>query len=166
VVHIASNPDWFCYLGRAPVVPRVLLGDARLSLAADTTRYDLLVLDAYTSDAIPVHLLTREAFRQYFERIRPGGVLALHLSNRHFDLERVVARITREAGLARRIRVDGAPSHAEAARGVEPSSWAVVARAERDLGPLIADARWRRLRYRGASPLWTDDYSSLVSVLK
>ncbi len=166
VVRIASNTDWFCYLGSSPVTPRVLLGDARLSLAADTTRYDVLVLDAYTSDAVPVHLLTREAFRQYFERIKPGGVLALHLSNRHFDLERVVARITLDAGLANRMRVDGSPSKADAARGIEPSSWAVVARKQRDLGPLIADARWRRLRLATASPLWTDDYSSLVSVLK
>jgi len=166
VVRIASNPDWFCYLGHSPVKPRMLLGDARLSLATDTTRYDVLVLDAYSSDAVPVHLLTREAFHQYFERIRPGGVLALHLSNRHFDLERVVARITRDAGLAQRLRGDGAPSREEAARGWESSSWAVVAREEQDLGPLVADARWRRLRLGAAGPLWTDDYSSPVSVLK
>jgi len=166
VVRIASNTDWFCYLGRSAVTPRVLLGDARLSLVSDTTRYDLLVLDAYTSDAVPVHLLTREAFRQYFERIRPGGVLALHLSNRHFDLERVVARIARESDLANRMRVDTAPSKEDAARGMESCSWAALARDERDLGPLNADARWRRLRLAAASPLWTDDYSSLVSVLR
>jgi SAM-dependent methyltransferase len=166
VVRIASNPAWFCYLEHAPVAPRMLLGDARLSLHADTTRYDLLVLDAYTSDAVPVHLLTREAFRQYFDRLRPGGVLALHLSNRHFDLERVVARIVREAGLAHRMRVDGAPSKEDAARGREASSWAVVARAEQDLGPIASDRRWRRLRLARAGPLWTDDYSSLVSLLR
>jgi hypothetical protein len=166
VVRIASNTEWFCYLGRSQVTPRMLLGDARLSLAADTTRYDVLVLDAYNSDAVPVHLLTREAFHQYFERIRPGGVLALHLSNRHFDLERVVARITRDAGLAQRVRADGRPSREEAAQGRESSTWAVVAREERDLGPLLADPRWRPLRLGAASPLWTDDYSSLVSVLR
>jgi SAM-dependent methyltransferase len=166
VVRIASGRDWFCYLDRSAVRPRMLLGDARLSLGADTTRYDLLVLDAYTSDAVPVHLLTREAFRQYFERIRPGGVLAIHLSNRHFDLERVIARIAREAGLADRIRVAGAPSAADAARGMESSSWAVLAREARDLGPLAADARWRGLLLPPESPLWTDDYSSLVSVLR
>jgi hypothetical protein len=166
VVRIASNADWFCYLGRSPVAPRMLLGDARLSLVSDTTRYDLLVLDAYTSDAVPVHLLTREAFVQYFERIKPGGVLALHLSNRHFDLERVVARIARESGFAHRIRVDGTPSKEMAARGMEMSTWAALARDEADLGPLTSDARWRGLRLATAGPLWTDDYSSLVSVLK
>lgn len=166
VVRIAANPDWFCYLWRTPVRPRVLLGDARLSLKSDTTRYDLLVLDAYTSDVVPVHLLTREAFEQYFERLKPGGVLALHLSNRHFDLERVVARIARESGFAHRMRVDGTPSKEAAARGIEMSSWAALAREERDLGPLVADARWRGFRAATTSPLWTDDYSSLVSVLK
>ena len=166
VVRIASNTDWFCYLARLQVKPRILLGDARLSLEADTVRYDLLVLDAYTSDAIPVHLLTREAFRQYFDRIRPGGVLALHLSNRHFDLERVVGRIAHESGLAHRIRADGAPSKEEAARGAVSSVWAVVAREEPDLAPLAGDKRWRSLRLAPTSPLWTDDYSSLVSVLK
>ncbi len=166
VVRIASNSDWFCYLGGSAVTPRMLLGDARLSLASDTTLYDLLVLDAYTSDAVPVHLLTREAFHQYFEHIKPGGVLALHLSNRHFDLERVVARIARESGLANRIRVDGAPSKEAAASGREISTWAALARDEADLGPLTGDKRWRRLRLATGSPLWTDDYSSLVSVLK
>lgn len=166
VVRIASNSDWFCYLDGAAVRPRMLLGDARLSLASDTTRYDLLVLDAYTSDAVPVHLLTQEAFRQYFDRIRPGGVLALHLSNRHFDLERVVARIVRDSGLAHRIRVDATPSKEAAARGSQTSTWAAVARDEADLGPLTTDRRWRRLRLGTPSPLWTDDYSSLVSVLK
>lgn len=166
VVRIASNNDWFCYLGSSPVRPRMLLGDARLTLASDTTRYDLLVLDAYTSDAVPVHLLTREAFHQYFERIKPGGVMALHLSNRHFDLERVVARIVRDSRLAHRIRVDGTPSREAAARGVLMSTWAVLARDEADLGPLVSDTRWRGLRVARESPLWTDDYSSLVSVLK
>lgn len=166
VVRIASNPDWFCYLEGAPVTPRILLGDARLTLAADTSRYDVLVLDAYSSDAVPVHLLTREALRQYFGRIAPGGVLAMHLSNRHFDLERVVARIALESKLAHRMRVDGAPTAGEAARGRESSSWAVLARAESDLAPIAGDRRWRPLRLARVSPLWTDDYSSLVSVLR
>jgi SAM-dependent methyltransferase len=166
VVRIATNADWFCYVDRSAAPPRILLGDARLTLAADTTRYDLLVLDAYSSDAVPVHLLTREAVDQYFARLRPEGVLVLHLSNRHFDLERVIARIAREEGLAHRMRIDGTPTAEQSARGIESSSWAVLARAESDLGALTADARWRRLRLAAVSPLWTDDYSSLVSVLR
>jgi SAM-dependent methyltransferase len=166
VVRIASNTDWFCYLERSPVRPRFVLGDARLSLAADTTRYDLLVLDAYTSDAIPVHLLTREALKQYFDRLTPHGVLALHLSNRHFDLEPVVARLAGDAGLAQRLRVGTRSTPEASARGYETSTWAVLARAEADLAPLAGDRRWRGPKQPATGPLWTDDYSSLVSVLR
>ena len=90
----------------------------------------------------------------------------MHLSNRHFDLERVVAQIAREAGLAHRMRVDAARPEEMAAEGRKGSSWAVLARDERALGALATDPRWRLLRPAPASPLWTDDYSSLVSVLK
>jgi hypothetical protein len=165
VVRIASNPDWFCFLAHAAVKPRIVLGDARLSLAADTTRYDLLVLDAYSSDAIPVHLLTREALRQYFERLTPHGVLALHVSNRHFNLEPVVGRLARDAGYTPRLRVDGRLSAEDLARGYASSSWAVIARSTDDLATVPADRRWREPRLKATSPLWTDDYSSLVSVL-
>ncbi|HKQ57735.1 MAG TPA: fused MFS/spermidine synthase [Candidatus Eisenbacteria bacterium] len=165
VVRIASDPEWFCYLEGSAAPYRVLLGDARLSLAADTTRYDLLVLDAYSSDAIPVHLLTREAFAQYLEHLRPRGVLVLHLSNIHFDLGPVAARIARDAGLAFRMRGETlAAGHAPT--GFLPSQWAVVARNEQDLAALDGDSRWQPLPQAAGSPLWTDDYSSLVSVLK
>jgi len=166
VVRIASNTDWFCFLAHAAVRPRIVLGDARLSLAADTTHYDLLVLDAYSSDAIPVHLLTREALRQYFDRLTPHGVLALHLSNRHFNLEPVVGRLAGDAGFSSRLRVDGRPSAEDLARGYESSSWAVIARSADDLAAVPADRRWREPRLKATSPLWTDDYSSLVSVLR
>jgi SAM-dependent methyltransferase len=165
VVRIASDPSWFCYLERSAAPYRVLLGDARLSLVSDTTRYDLLVLDAYSSDAIPVHLLTREAFAQYVEHLRPGGVLVLHLSNIHFDLGPIAARIARDAGLAFRMRGETlAAGHAPT--GFLPSQWAVVARQESDLAPLLGDPRWQPLPQAARSPLWTDDYSSLVSALK
>jgi hypothetical protein len=165
VVRIASDPEWFCYLEGSAAPYRVLLGDARLSLAADTTRYDLLVLDAYSSDAIPVHLLTREAFAQYVEHLQPRGVLVLHLSNIHFDLGPVAARIASEAGLAFRMRGETLVRGPTPA-GFLPSAWAVVAREEGDLAPLIGDPRWQPLPQAAKSPLWTDDYSSLVSVLK
>ena len=166
VVRIASNVKWFCYLDQSAVKSRMVLGDARLSLEADSARYDLLVLDAYTSDAIPVHLLTREAFRLYFDRLSAHGVLAVHLSNRYFDLEPVVGRIAREAGLVHRINSESGLSQQERARGQVASYWAVIAREEQDLAPLIDDARWKPLRDAEGQPSWTDSYSSLVSVLR
>jgi spermidine synthase len=166
VVRIASNSKWFCYLDQSAVKSRMVLGDARLSLEADSARYDLLVLDAYTSDAIPVHLLTREAFRLYLDRLSAHGVLAVHLSNRYFDLEPVVGRIVREAGLAHRINSESGLSQQERARGQVASYWAVIAHEEQDLAPLIDDARWKPLRDAEGQPSWTDSYSSLVSVLR
>ena len=93
-MRIARDPRLFSFLSRAarrglPVV----LGDARLTLAASAQRYDLIVLDAFSSDAIPVHLLTREALAGYLSRLEPGGVLVLHISNRHMELGRVVAAV-------------------------------------------------------------------------
>jgi hypothetical protein len=166
VARIAANPRWFCYLSAAAAPPRIVLGDARLTLAADTSRYDLMVLDAYSSDAIPVHLLTREAFREYVGHLRDHGVLAVHLSNRFFDLEPVLARLAADAGLMLRTRADGFISRGEAAHGRVASHWAVMARSEADLAPLPDDPRWRRGNLPESTPLWTDGYSSLVRVLR
>ena len=149
-----------------PAPPRVRLGDARLSIATDTTRYDVLVLDAYSSDAIPVHLLTREALGDYVIHLAPHGVLVLHLSNRYFDLEPVVARIVRDRGWAGRMRSDAHLSDSEQARGRVASDWAVVAREEQDLAPLEGVPHWRPLRRTETAPLWTDNHTSLVSVLR
>jgi hypothetical protein len=166
VVRIASNPEWFCFLSAAAVRPNIRLGDARRSLAADTSRYDVLVLDAYTSDAIPVHLLTREALRLYLSRLTPHGVLVMHLSNRYFDLEPVVARLADDAGLAMRMRFDARVSEQERASGRTSCRWGVLARTDADLAPLTDDPRWVRSLAPETGPLWTDDFSSLVSVLQ
>jgi spermidine synthase len=166
VVRIASDTAYFHYLAGAAAPTRIRLGDARLSLLADTTRFDLLALDAYSSDAIPVHLLTREAFRIYLDRLAPHGALVLHLSNRYFDLEPVVARLAEDAGLVCRVRLDPATTDAERALGRVGSCWAVVTRNAADAAALDADPRWRPPHRRAAVPLWTDDYSSLVTVLR
>jgi spermidine synthase len=166
VKRIATDPKLFCYLPSMRVPHTVRLGDARLALAADSTvRYDLLVLDAYSSDAIPVHLLTREAIELYRSRLAPGGVMALHISNRNFDLAPVVANLARDAGLVCHIRNDREVSAEDFRNGAVPSEWAVLAESESALGPLAADARWRTPPAY-ARVVWTDDYSSLVSVLR
>ena len=137
-----------------------MLGDARLSLThAPRQAYDLILVDAFNSDAIPVHLLTREAMGVYMDKLAPGGILALHLSNRYLDLEPVVAALARERGLKARIgktRLSGFIFNA--------STWAIVARSSADFGPLAADTRWYDAHTRRGVPAWTDDYSSLLSV--
>ena len=166
VERIAREPAYFTYLRDCVPGARVILGDARLSLAKATRRYGLIVLDVYSSDAIPVHLLTREALRLYLDRLAPGGVLAFNISNRHLDLEPVLGALTRDAGLAARIQFDGDVTPAERARGKLASRWAVMTRRPAELGSLAADARWTPPRASADGRVWTDDFSSVLGVLR
>jgi hypothetical protein len=165
VQRIADDPRYFCYLASAPVRPELVLGDARLSLERASQRFDLIVLDAYSSDAIPVHLLTREAVIVYRSRLAARGVLVFHISNQYFDLAPVVARLAGEAGLL--CWVKHAPSgERERDAGLLPSTYAVAARRDADVGALAAAGGWRRLEPGPAAASWTDDYSSLFTVMR
>jgi spermidine synthase len=160
IVKIAFDPKYFTYVTDSRARIHVTLGDARLSLRhAPAHAYDMILLDAFNSDAIPIHLLTREALGTYLDKLAPGGVLALHLSNRYLDLEPEVAALAKERGLVARVGVDDTSAPFRSA-----STWAVVARREDDLGPLSADARWFPARTRAGVRAWTDDYSSILSV--
>jgi SAM-dependent methyltransferase len=160
IVKIARDPRYFTYLRDSPAHINVVLGDARLSLThAPPHAYDLIVVDAFNSDAIPVHLLTREAIGVYLDKLAPGGIVALHLSNRYLDLEPVVAALARERGLKARVGSSSLGGFFFSA-----STWAVVARSDDDFGPIAADVRWPQAKTRRGVPAWTDDYSSLLSV--
>jgi hypothetical protein len=119
------------------------------------------VVDAFSSDAIPVHLVTREALRLYLSRLEPGGLVAFHISSRYLRLEPVLAALARDARLAGRIREDAADDGA----GKAASRWVILARREEDLGPLAGDRRWRALAERPGVRVWTDDFSDPVRVL-
>jgi len=165
IERIARDPRYFHYLQDcAPEAP-VVLGDARRSLRAQPRgQYDLLILDAFSSDAIPMHLLTREAFALYLENLAPGGLIALHVSNRNLDLGPVVATLVADAGLVGRAQTQVPPLEAQRAYR-NAASWVVVTRSEADLGALAADPRWRPLTAAAAAP-WTDDFSNLVGALR
>jgi hypothetical protein len=165
---IARDARFFTYLRDCRAVSLdVVLGDARLRLreAPDRT-YRLIVLDAFSSDSLPVHLVTREAIRLYRSRLDEGGVLAFNLSNRYLDLDPLIGRQAEDAGLVCRIGYDLAISPEESEAGKQPSIWAVLAASERDLGSLASDPRWRRPRTRPGSRAWTDDYSDLTRYLR
>ncbi|HXT16244.1 MAG TPA: fused MFS/spermidine synthase [Gemmatimonadaceae bacterium] len=165
VTEIAENPRYFGFLARSRSKYRVVAGDARLSMQTETgAPYDMLVLDAFSSDAIPTHLLTREALRLYLSRLAPGGLLVMHISNRFFDLSPVVARLASDARLAGAIRVDGLPDDLEDT-GVFGSRWAVLARDPSQLAPLAA-LGWQPLVSGGRLRVWTDDYSSVLPLLR
>ena len=162
IVEVASDTRWFTYLDAAGSGVDVHVGDGRLVLKDELSdaAFDVLVVDAFSSDAIPVHLLTREALALYLDRLDQDGVVALHVSNRHLDLVSVAAGLADDAGVAAASRTDSAPTEA----GATPSTWIVLSRDGARVEGLIAEG-WRSLEGLDG-PLWTDDYSSVVSVLR
>jgi hypothetical protein len=165
VERIARDRRFFDYLSDCGEGCSVVLGDARLSLTrVPEGAFDLLVLDAFSSDAIPVHLVTSEAFALYFSRLSEGGAVLVHYSNRHLALGPVLGRIAQEQGLVALAEVDAAGKDAPA--GKVPSEWMVLTRDARDVGPLIVDARWVPVGASRAAPVWTDDFSNLAGVLR
>ena len=144
----------------------VLVGDARLLLESERVPLDLLALDAFASDAIPVHLLTVEAFQSYLHVLAPEGVIAVHISNRHLDLQPVLAALVQRLGLAARIRKYVASKDQPSPRPSESSELVVLARAEATLQALELGASWVPLESPRQVRVWTDDYTSIVPVIR
>ncbi|HEX6038807.1 fused MFS/spermidine synthase, partial [Longimicrobium sp.] len=163
IERIARDTAFFTYLSDAPSPPRVVLGDARLSLQADSAaRYDLILLDAFSSDAIPVHLVTREALDTYLSRLAPGGIIAFHVSNRYLNLEPVIAALARDRGLA--ARAGQGPPDRRSNLYESNSTWIALARRLEDLGPVLTQRPWWEPRLQAGLETWTDDYSSILTV--
>jgi hypothetical protein len=162
VIRIARDAGKFRFLSVcAPDIP-IVPGDARLTLAASTAKYDLIVLDAFSSDAIPVHLLTREAFAGYLSRLATHGVIAVHVSNRHMELASVVAAVGEAEGLVAYFRRDDRAN--DFLKDFRANSEVVVlARKPADVGDLPKRAGWKRLESK--STPWTDDYSNVLSAI-
>lgn len=160
VVDIASDPTYFTYLRDTPAAVEVVVGDGRIELERSDALHDVVVVDAFSSDAIPVHLLTREAIATYLDHLEPDGLLLLHVSNRHFDLAPVVQRIGSTMGLTVRT-IDYVPDADAFDTGAAPSIWVAVARSATTIDAI--DERWAPVA--GDGPLWTDDYSNVLAVL-
>jgi hypothetical protein len=166
VERIADDPQYFTFLKDCPADVNVVLGDARLSLQkASDGQFGTLVLDAYTSDTIPLHLITREALALYLQKLAPNGALIFHISNRHLRLERVLAVLAQDAGLTCVVQSESVGGTGELlATGKIASKWVVMARDPATLGDLMHDPRWVQPPPRLRTRLWTDDYTSVFSV--
>jgi hypothetical protein len=167
IVRIARDPSLFTFLSQCrPDVP-ITIGDARLTLAeAPDGFYDLIVLDAFSSDAIPTHLLTREAMGIYLQKLRPHGMVVLHISNRHLELASVVAGIAADNAALTRVKYE-----ADLDGRLHPlklgGTVAAVVRREEDFGPLARTGDWELKAPDPNQWVWTDDYSNIVgSVLR
>jgi hypothetical protein len=167
VVQVARDSGYFHFLAECGADTKIVLGDARLSLqrVADGS-FDLLVLDAFSSDAIPMHLLTREALALYLAKLGEGGVILLHISNRYLDLAPVVANLVGDAHAVARHQVFVVDPNAPDAADQASSEWVAIARQPEDLALFNGDPRWQRLVPQPGARLWTDDYSNLVGALK
>jgi spermidine synthase len=158
----------FTYLDVTSATVEVVMGDARVSMehelqAGQPQRFDLLALDAFSSDAIPVHLLTAEAFGVYLEHLKPDGVIAVHVSNRYLDLEPVVRDLAEHHGMRAVLIADDAEEEWWNYR----TSWMLITRNEDflelpEIGEVVSAPEIDEKRRR----LWTDDYASLFDVLK
>jgi len=167
IERIARTREYFSFMEACGDRCRVVIGDARVSLGrVPEHAYDLLVLDAFSSDSIPMHLMTREALSLYVSRLAPGGALVMHVSNRHLRLAPIVARLAASQGLVGVQEIDQQiESIGPWPEGKSPSHWIVMARNAADLDRLSKDARWSPLAASASTPLWTDDFSNILSVL-
>jgi hypothetical protein len=167
IIRIASDPNLFTFLATCrPDVP-IILGDARLTLAdAPDGAYDLIVVDAFSSDAIPIHLLTREAMAIYLKKLSPHGIVVMHVSNRHLELASVVAGIAAANGAV--TRVNDTSDIDETSNPYKYSGTvAAVARSDEDFGALAQSKDWEIKQPDPKQWIWTDDYSDIVgSVLR
>ena len=152
--------QWFRFMADAPITPQMHMGDARLSMerelaAGQPGRYDVIVVDAFSSDSIPVHLMTREALAVYMAHLAPGGVVAFHVSNRYLDLPPVVAQLAADQGLAA-WQIEDNPTEDH----LSFTDWIVVGR---EIPEALQQTGWAP---EAGTSLWTDSYNNLFKVLK
>ena len=166
VIRISSDPGHFSYTSfcaKGPV--DYVLGDARLTVAKTPPEaFDILLIDAFSSDAVPTHLLTTEAVRGYLTHLKPDGVLILHLSNRNLDLNGPAQAVAKAAGGVALIQHYRPDLRKDAAGWPSPEDAVIVARSPAGLARFAGDARWQPTEPDQVRP-WTDDYTNLVGAL-
>jgi spermidine synthase len=152
----------FTFLADCKAKHDVAMGDARLSLEREEPEnFDVLAVDAFSSDSIPVHLLTKEAMQLYFRHLKPDGILAVHISNRYLDLEPVVGTESQALGKLARTVDTGEDEQAD----VFSATWVLVTSPAAGFGDLVVNAS-KQIEMARRTRLWTDDYSNLFQILK
>ncbi|MBC7520283.1 MAG: fused MFS/spermidine synthase, partial [Sandarakinorhabdus sp.] len=171
VIGIARDRKLFRYIDQCKPDMKMVVGDARLMLSkVAANSFDVLAVDAFSSDAIPLHLMTHEAFAVYGRALGPDGVLMVHITNRFLDLEPVVAAIARAEGWSARARRYMPPDAQPAGVFDTKSNWIVLAKSPERLEAVIpatgsAPGEWVPLRERPGMAAWSDDFASILPVL-
>ena len=157
---IARDTRYFTYMRDCPPQKQVFIGDGRIGLQnRPDARYGLIILDAFSSDAIPMHMLTREAIAMDMRKLQPGGLLLVHISNRHLDLLPVMSAIAADLKLSGVSREDIPPADMAFA---DMSEWVVLAADSHSLALLRPADNWNALPQGDPQFLWRDDYSNLL----
>lgn len=160
VKKIAANPEYFTFFEKSSAEWQVILGDGRLRIEdAAPNGYDIIILDAFSSDAIPVHLLTKEALHLYLSKLRDDGILAFQITNKYVSLEPVLQRLANDAGLTALLQETGYDMEIMK----YGSKWVLMARHTNAFGNLAHDERWKKLEGFAPARLWTDDFSNVLS---
>ncbi len=166
VEQIARDTRYFHYLAECGGGTKVVLGDGRLSLKAmPDYSYDLIVIDAFSSDSIPVHLITKEALQLYLRKLKPGGVVLVNTSNEYLNLLPVVATLIDSVGAAGKHQLF-APSAEDLARGATASEWVAIGAQPAALDFLASEKRWRTMDTGHGGEPWSDDFSNIFSAIK
>jgi spermidine synthase len=153
----------FTYLRDSGAAVSVVSGDGRMSLSREAPQgFDVLVVDAFTGDAIPLHLLTREAMQVYRRQLAPGGVVAFHVSNSYLDLAPEIARVAESEGMQARV----VESFAIPAEGAYRATWVLVSGDAEFFAKAGVESVAMAIAQRPDLRVWTDDYSSLWPVLR
>ena len=164
MIRIAQDPKNFTFLSECGPVP-ITVGDARLTLAeAPDSTYDAIFVDAFSSDAIPIHLLTREAMEIYLKKLTPKGIVAVHVSNRHLELASVVTGIASANGMVARLN-EGADVTENDADYIFLGTIVAAARKDEDFGPIAESQYWELQEPDPKQWVWTDDYSNILGSL-
>ena len=164
VIRLASDEKYFRFLSACGPVERIIPGDARITLAASSERFDVIVLDAFSSDVIPVHLLTREAFAGYISRLTSNGVIVLHVSNRHMELASVISAVGADLGLIAFVKQDDQAN--EFLKDYRANAQVIaLTKSVSGFGDLPSRRGWRQLEPVPNVVGWTDDYSDVLRAI-
>lgn len=165
VIELARNSQFFTYLQNCMNGSHTVIeGDARLSLQnALDGQFGLIVFDAFSSDAIPVHLVTQQALDLYLSKLAPGGILVFHVSNRSLNLKPILADLAASRNLISIGFDDLKPSSLE---GKDPSQWVVMARAAPEISNLSINSQWQPLKGTSGGRVWTDDFSNILRAIR
>ncbi|MCP4246334.1 MAG: hypothetical protein GY778_04725, partial [bacterium] len=166
VAAIARDPQLFTYLSQCAGDYDIVLGDGRLTLArVPDGQFGILFLDAFSSDAVPTHLLTREALRLYVSKLADDGVLVFNVSNRFLDLAALLGNLAAEAGWTCLARDDEVDPDVAAETGRYESTYVVIARSDEVVAPIAGLEDWYPVEPDPDVPVWTDQFSNILSIL-